>query len=217
MTSETATFERHIARLLITLNYCGRPINSLLEGEVRQVDSIWELQRFDFWIREPGHLALALLDTATSDDADRRDALLPLLRDDQIDVHRIALPGAPYNILEDFDFSLSFLTSRGLVSDRPSFVRSKNYGHQVILENAGIEIVQKILAECPSFHWYKQQCETVSRFFTALELVDLVAMPYLQPDLTPIQAASAPLTPIVRARFQNVFGKLGEPVQDALV
>ncbi len=204
----TSTFERDIARLLITLNYCGRSINSLLEGEVRQVDSIWELQRFDFWVREPGHLALALLDTATSDDAERSAAVNRLLQDDAIDIHRIALSGAPYNVLEDLDFSLSYLTSRGLVSDRPSFVRSKNYGHQVILENAGIEIVEKILAECPSFHWYKQQCETVAKFFTQLELIDLVAMPYLQPDLTSVQAASAPLVPVVRARYLNLFGEL---------
>src|SRR5258708_564588 len=54
-------FERHLARLLIVLYYCGQPTNSLLEGETRQVDSLWRLQQFDFWVREPGHLALALL------------------------------------------------------------------------------------------------------------------------------------------------------------
>jgi hypothetical protein len=207
MTPETATFERDIARLLITLHYCGRPVNSLLEGEMRQIDSIWELQRFDFWVREPGHLALALLDTATSDDEPRRAAIERLLQNDAIDIRRVGLSGSPYNVLEDFDFTLSFLTSRGLVSDRPSFVRSKNYGHQVILENAGIGIVEKILADCPSFLWYKQQCETVAQFLTQLELVDLTTMSYLQPDLTPIQAASAPLVPVVRARYLNIFGE----------
>ena len=53
--------ERHIARLIIALYHLGTASRSLWDGETRQVDSIKQLQQFEFWLREPGHLALALL------------------------------------------------------------------------------------------------------------------------------------------------------------
>src|SRR5579872_2962805 len=56
-----AYFERRIARLLIVMYYCGTPVYSLLEGDTRQIDSMSLLQQFDFWVREPGHLTLALI------------------------------------------------------------------------------------------------------------------------------------------------------------
>src|SRR4051794_19900911 len=94
-------FERHLARLIVVLYYCGQPVSSLLDGETREVQSIWQLQRFDFWVREPGHLALALLHAfvAMPDNVDKaalQEQLNRLLADDQIDTRRVMLPGAPY-------------------------------------------------------------------------------------------------------------------------
>src|SRR5215217_7863557 len=110
-------FERHLARLLVVLYYCGKPVSSLLDGETREVLSIWQLQRFDFWVREPGHLALALMHAYTvGPDRLEKDVLHTglqrLMADDQVDVRRVLLPGGPYNIFEDFDSRLSLLTSR---------------------------------------------------------------------------------------------------------
>jgi hypothetical protein len=201
-------FERQVARLLIVLYYCGQPVASLIDGETRQVDSLSRLQQFDFWVREPGHLALALLDAyATTPDAfaDRkqtlRDTLNRSLKDNQADTRRVMLPGAPYHIFEDFDRPLSFLTSRALVSDRPSFARSRSQAHRIILEAAGVKLVQQILNTCPSYEWYRLQCETVAAFFTALEKYDLRVMTYLAPDLTPAMVASSALIPHIQRRF----------------
>jgi len=206
MIEQLTWFERHVARLLVVLYHGGRPVRSLLEGETRQFDSVWELQRFDFWVREPGHLALALLDTASADDVERRATVDRMLLDDGLDTHRVALPGASYNTLADFDASVSFLTARALVADRPSFTRGKNYAHQIVLESAGIAFTERLLAECPSFAWYRQQCETVAAYFTQLELIDLTLMPYLAPELTPIQASSARLAGVIRNRYERIFG-----------
>jgi hypothetical protein len=208
--TEPVQFERHIARLLIVLYYSGRPVNSLLDGETHQVDSLWQLQEFDFWIREPGHLALALLHGYSMEPARFADKMLlheALNRMiDQGDDHRVTLPGAPYNIYEDFDYNLSFLSARALVSDRPSF--SRNQTHQIVLESKGVEFVKQIFDSCPSFAWYRAQCETVRAFLPILQGYDLNLMTYLSPDLTPATAATMPLSPFIRQRYQQTLGAL---------
>src|SRR2546421_13010754 len=93
-------FERHLARLIVVLYYCGKPVSSLLDGETREVLSIWQLQRFDFWVREPGHLALALMHAYTvGPDRLEKDVLHAglqrLMGDDEVDVRRVLLPGGP--------------------------------------------------------------------------------------------------------------------------
>ena len=208
-----AYFERQVARLLIVLYHCGQPVASLIDGETRQIDSLGRLQQFDFWVREPGHLALALLDAYAAEPdtfSDRKqtlqEALDRVLKDCQADTRRVMLPGAPYHLFEDFDRPLSFLTSRALVSDRPSFTRSRSQSHRIILDAAGVKFVQQLFESCPSFAWYRLQCETVAAFFPALEKYDLSAMTYLAPDLTPAMVAAAALVPNIQRRYQRLFG-----------
>ncbi|HLY27540.1 MAG TPA: hypothetical protein VKQ72_14445 [Aggregatilineales bacterium] len=211
--SAQSFFERHLVRLLIVLYYCGQPANSLLAGETRQVDSIWRLQQFDFWVREPGHLALALLRSYASAPERFTDTfptfqagLDAMLKDDLADVRRVRLPSASHNyILEDLDYSFSFLTARDLISDRPSFANSRNYTHQIVLEVPGVTFVQKVLADCPMFDWYRQQCELVALYYPRLERYDLAFMSYLAPELTPVGAATTPLVPYIRRRMETVF------------
>jgi hypothetical protein len=208
-------FERHLARLLVVLYFCGQPVNHMLEGQVRQVDSIARLQQFDFWMREPGHLALALMRSYTSN-PERLEEITPnlrtsidrMLQNDDVDVHRVRIPNATHGIFEDLDYSLSHLTARALVSDRPSFARSRQFTHQVVLEAAGVALVEKIFAEAPSFDWYRKQGELIAAYFSRLERYDLAVMSYLSPTLTPVTAGVAPLAPYIRQRYDNTFGEL---------
>jgi hypothetical protein len=201
--------ERHLARLLITLYFCGTPVTSLLEGSTRQIDSPARLQHFDFWMREPGHLALALLqlDGATTT-INVTDALSRMTDDAQLDKRRVPTSGAPYRLYADLDEPLSFLVGTGLVIDRPSF--NKNQSHEIVLESSGIALVEKIFAECPSFLWYKAQGELIAALYPQLEQIDLGAMPYLAPELTPSLAAIAQLTPYVLMRAAKLGLSLGE-------
>lgn len=205
-------FERHLARLLIALYYSGTSVTDLISGTTRQVDSLWRLQQFDFWLREPGHLAFALLHAYAANPSkftgeyhDKvRTALERMLSGDLVDTRRVALPGSPYNIIADLDANLSFLTGCALLSDRPSFARSAT--HQIVLETPGIELVQKILGTCPTFEWYRAQGELITDFFPFLEQYDLGVMPYLAPDFTPVTAAAVPLAASIRARHERIFG-----------
>jgi hypothetical protein len=209
--SHSRYFERHIARLLVVIYHCGHPSTSLLDGETRQVDSLWQLQRFDFWVREPGHLAIALLhayaespENFAATTARLRDALNRMVADDNADNRRIILPGAPYTMLANLDQHLSFLTSRALISDRPSFSRSKN--HRIILETLGVNAVRQIFDTCPVFNWYRLQSETVAEFFPVLEKYDLSRMNYLMPNLTLPLANVTAMAPYIRSRYARTFG-----------
>jgi hypothetical protein len=207
--SPPAYFERHVARLLLVLYFGGQPTNSLFEADTRQIDSLVRLHQFDFWVREPGHLALALLKSYSSTPErleDLRGSLDQMLKDDQADIRRVIRPGGSQNIFEDLDYSLSFLTARALVSDRPSFARSRQHTHQIVLEAPGVKLVQQILDTCPMFHWYRAQCELVAAHFPRLEHYDLAMMTYLAPELSPAMAATVPLIPTIRQRYEQVFG-----------
>ncbi len=212
MNLDSGTSERDIARFLTVLYYCGRPVSSLLDGETRQVDSIGQLQRFDFWVREPGHLALALLVQKPTPDSSQQRQLRRLVAGGQLDIRRIPVPSAPYSYLEDFGASMSFASSRALVSDRPSFAKSRSYGHRLVLETRGIALVKQILAECPSFDWYRVQSELVAENIATLDAIDLSAMPYLESELSPAQAAVTPLLPVVQARYSALYGENADAV-----
>ena len=200
-----------MARLLLVLYFGGQPTNSLLDGDTRQIDSLTRLHQFDFWVREPGHLALALLKSFNgaperADEAHLRDALDRMLKDDQADIRRVVTPGGSRNMFEDLDYSLSFLTARALISDRPSFTRSRQHTHQIVLEAPGIKLVQQILDTCPLFQWYRAQCELVAAHFPRLEHYDLAMMTYLAPELSPAMVTTVPLIPYIRQRYEQLFG-----------
>jgi hypothetical protein len=200
-TNEPEYFERHVARLLIILYCCGEVVTDLLDGETRQIESRTRLHFYDFWVREPGHLALALLDA-------RRNGLIPdsarpaidrMLATNQADTRRVATAG--YRLNGELDSYLSFLTARALISDRPSFARTG--AHKIILEPQGVKFVSKLLEECPTAGWYREQCEVVKTYAGALGKVDMATMPYL--DFSPAIAATEPLIPYIRERYARVF------------
>jgi hypothetical protein len=205
-------FERHVARLLIVLYYCGQPVARLLDGETREAESLYQLQQFEFWVREPGHLALALLrayaDVPESiNGTELRGAVERMLDKDQVDIRRVPMPGAPYTIFSDFDDCLSFMTGRALVSDRPSFVRTRGKSHRIVLETEGVDLTKKILDTCPEFTWYRHQCEIVAAHTQILAAYDLSTMSYLAPEMTPALAAAVAMAPFVRQRLEKILGE----------
>ncbi len=206
MIHEMPHFERHVARLLIALYHAGSPTQGLWEGETRQIDSIGQLQQFEFWLREPGHLALGLLYIAQQQPSQAeaaRTALGQLLIDDSIDRRRVIWPGAPFQALPELNEALTFLSSRALVSDRPSFGAGSGSRatHQIILETAGIELARQIIETCPLFGWYDVLGQMTTQFWQWLGSYNLLTMPYLPRDVTASQAAAAPLSMVVQARY----------------
>lgn len=199
-------FERHVARLLVALYHAGSPTQSLWDGETRQVDSITQLQQFEFWMREPGHLALALLYIVGEQPAQVdaiRTALGQLLIDDSIDRRRIVWPGAPFQALPELNEAIAFLSGRALVSDRPSFGGGNGTRamHHIVLETAGIELARQIIETCPLFGWYDVVGLMTTQFWRWLGTFSLLTMPYLPRDITAAQVAVTPLLPLIQARY----------------
>lgn len=210
---ERDDFARHAARLLIALYICGQPVNSLLEGESRVLESKARLARVDFWLREPGHLALALLysyGTLPTSFQGRepllRAALDRAIADNAADVRRVPLRGASLGaarLTAYLDAILAFLSGTAVVSDRPGF--QKGSRHLIILETPGLDFAQKLLSEAPMLSWYQVQGETIREFMNVLETLDLTVMPYLAPDITPALAMVQPFTPVIRERYARLF------------
>lgn len=204
-------FERHIARVVLVLYFCGETNAGLFDGQTRQMDSLAKLARCDFWVREPGHLALALLDALALDPTrhqPQRDlirvATERVLTNEGGDRHRVILPGAaykPWSISGEMNTILSWLASRAVISDRPSFTKAGS--HQIVLEERGVALAQRILETAPSFDWYRLQSETVRAFLPLLESLDLSTMSYL--GCSPMQASALPLVPTIKERYERLF------------
>ncbi len=213
---ENEFFARQVARLLIVLYTCGEPVTDLIDGETRQIEPRSLFARLDFWVREPGHLALALVHAYGAGKFDEQSPLYPVYRaaldrmttDSQADSRRVALLGGsakPYRFGGELDSYLSFLSSRGLVSDRPSFDKSGR--HRIVLETAGIQMVTGMLEKCPSMRWYQTQAVTVKTFLPMLEDYDLTIMPYLGGGLSPLMASDVPLLPMIQERYSRLTSR----------
>ena len=223
--------ERQLAQLLITLYCCGSPTVTLLEGETRRIDSLQRLQRFDFWMREPAHLALALLyacqstsmSTSMPPSQNQRDliqaAIARMLSARQLDVRRVRLMGASHKLLADLNHSLAILTSCALITERPSFAKNQlkhqTTSTQIVLERSGIAVVEQILATAPTFAWYRAQGEIIAACADFLDAIDLQAMPYLSPDLKLADTITRSLTTVVWQRALAVFPTMAEQAEFA--
>jgi undecaprenyl pyrophosphate synthase len=97
------------------------------------------------------------------------------------------------------------MTGRALVSDRPSFVRTRGKSHRVVLETEGVDLTKKILDTCPEFAWYRHQCELVAAHINILSTYDLSTMNYLAPEMTPAMAAAVAMAPFVRQRLEKIL------------
>lgn len=198
-----------LARLILTLYSCGTPSVTLLEGETRAISSKKALVAFDFWMREPGHLGLALLDSYQVNSAGfsqvqtglLRDLIARLLHEDAADRHRVP-NGVSYSVFSDLDHWLGHLTACALISDRPTFAkgRSARAMPQLTLETTGIAFAQRLLHEAPSMQWYAQQGAVIAACWDLLAQIDLNTMSYLRPDLNPLMAAMQPICPILLKR-----------------
>jgi len=201
--------ERTLARLIVTLYCCGAPTSTLLEGETRLIDSKRALLGFDFWMREPGHLGLALLycyqinpaQFTVIQQAALRELVPHLLSDQNADRHRVAA-GASYAVFSDLDHWLGHLTACALISDRPTFSRSRQAKTfpQITLEPDGLQFAQKLFETAPSLGWYREQGAHIVTFWNLLTNLDLSTMSYLGPELTPTLAALQPLCPVIFKR-----------------
>jgi hypothetical protein len=201
-------FERHVARLAVVMSICGEATSqTLFEGETRRFSTLAQLARCDFWAREPGYLVLSLLEAAlnsradspfSSDDSARlARACGRVLIDDQAELRRVALPGAPlrpYSLPGEINFALVHLIACGLVTEQPAPAKGKPPAF--ILETAGVAFAAQVVADAPLFAWYAEQATLIKHFNNLLAAAEA--------NLASLTAGVS-LLPAIKDRYHRLF------------
>jgi hypothetical protein len=217
---EGATLQilRDAVRLLCILYYCGEPKQQLMlpftdnDDYTRCIDSEVKLQKLDFWVRYPDHLAAALLNGCESSGAlldqmdDVRQTVQRIFRDDEPTIRVVPMQRYLRGAYEPLDTVLVFLISRWLAYQRVTRARRTQY----FLTVKGHAAVEALLRACPETAWYADRCHLLNRFFGHLSGEGIRSIQYLEP--TYAAAANRTLIPSVeqevRDRFARLFGEV---------
>jgi len=196
-------------RLLFILAECGDPVGALppVPDAVRAISSQKRLQKMDFWVRNPDHLAHALLDVygETSEPKWLRCAQA-ILGTEEPEVRRDAMAKYLYGAFEPIDTGLAPLISYGLAKTlrHPQTRRLRFF----LLER-GDQVASKMQAELPEAHWYGDRARLVGELCRGRSGEDLARMQYQQPEYAnaPNGETIASIAAQVRARLANLEGR----------
>jgi hypothetical protein len=196
-------------RLLFILAECGDPVGALppVPNAVRAISSQKRLQKMDFWVRNPDHLAHALLDVygETGDPKWLRCAHT-ILGTEEPEVRRDAMAKYLYGAFEPIDTGLAPLISYGLAQTlrHPQTRRLRFF----LLER-GEHVASKMQAELPEAHWYADRARLVGELCRGRSGEDLARMQYQQPEYAnaPNGETIASIAAQVRARLANLEGR----------
>jgi len=210
--------ERDAVRILFILYYCGEKNFQLAFEEAgrhthsRSMVSETKLQKLDFWLRYPDHLAAALLHQCTtgSDLGKRKDEIKEFVRQIFQNEEPILrwIPMRKYirGAYEPLDRVMAFLSCREL-----AYRRVLEWGHatRYFLTNKGTDAVENLQRECEESLWYAQRCKCINSFFGHLKGYEIRDQQYLEDEyrLTPNLETIVRIEPLVRQRFQYLFGE----------
>jgi hypothetical protein len=212
------TIERHAVRILLILYFCrdhpDTPSIRLIGDDTHVIETEGKLQKIDFWIRYPDHLAAALLRGCEPEGeisaSGRTDEVKNLVREifrEQEPVLRW-VPMLKYlrGAYEPLDNVMVFLTSRNLAYRR---IVEKRHRTRYILTRKGYDAVQLMLQECPETRWYADRCQIINSFFGHLNSFEIRQLQYLEGNYaaTPYREMIVPVEAEVRRRFERLFGE----------
>jgi hypothetical protein len=208
--------ERDAARVLCLLYFCGEEQHqlSLLDDVIHthSINSEMKLQKFDFWLRYPDHLAAALLRGCEADGPlvhhiDEIKQIIRCIFNDREPIIRwIPMRKYLHGAYEPLDKVLGFLSSRALAGRRPQDGGQRT---EYFLTEKGAKAVEAMLSTCPEIQWYVERCQLITRFFGHLQGIDLRNIQYIEPayGLTPALATIEQIEAEVRIRFTQQFGE----------
>ncbi|APH54451.1 Hypothetical protein GbCGDNIH9_8516 [Granulibacter bethesdensis] len=199
---------RDAMRLLFILTECGDPAGTPppVPNALRVISSQKSLQKMDFWVRNPDHLAHALLDVygETNESKWLRYAQA-ILGTEEPEVRRDAMAKYLYGAFEPIDTGLAPLISYGLAQTlrHPQTRRLRFF-----LLDRGEQVASKMQAELPEAHWYSGRARLVAELCRGRSGEDLARMQYQQPEYAnaPNGETIASIAAQVRARLANLEG-----------
>jgi hypothetical protein len=210
------SLERDVVRILFILHYCGdRPFQSNMfdsEQYARCIESELSLQKVDFWVRYPDHLASALLRECRVGRplAARCEEIKGVVRrifaDEEPDIRWTQMLRFRHGAYEPLDLVMSYLDSRRLAERRSAL---RGGPTRYYLTERGREAVEHMLEECSESRWYAERCQLISSFFGTLRGEEQRQIQYEEqtygdtPWMQPIPRVDA----AVRALFEEMFGE----------
>jgi len=196
---------RDALRLLFILRFAAEEIVGTppVPDAVRVVSSQKRLQKIDFWVRNPDHLAHALLDVyqIAHDERWLRQARA-ILGSDEPEVRRDAMAKYLYGAFEPIDTGLAPLLSYGLARTlRHPETRRQRY----FLLARGAEVAERLLADLAEARWYAERAALVGRLCLGRSGEELARMQYQLPEY-----ASAPNGETIASIAGQVRARLAE-------
>lgn len=217
---DSGSLERSVVRILFILYFCGDRTPSeplpLFDAYTHYIDSEGKLQKLDFWVRYPDHLAAALLRGCEPEGAGRlalagradeiKQVVRHIFKDREPILRWVPMRKFLRGAYEPLDDVMSFLSSRYLAYLR---IIEKGHRKRYFLTLKGRSAVEEMLKECPEAGWYAERCQVIDTFFGHLNGFEIRRLQYLEGDYetTPYSEMIAPVEAEVRQRFERLFGE----------
>jgi len=197
---------RDALRLLFVLARAGEPVEDPppVPNAVRVITSQKRLQKLDFWVRNPDHLAHALLDRyEITRDAQWLYFARTILGSEEPEIRRDAMAKYMFGAYEPIDTGLAPLISYGLAqTKRHPETRRQRY----FLLARGAEVVLKMQREILEADWYEKRATLVGDLCRGLTGEDLARMQYREPEYAnaPLGETIGSIADRVRVRLANL-------------
>jgi hypothetical protein len=208
---------RDVVRILCLLYFCGEQNNQMFlfvdddKNYSHHINSELKLQKLDFWLRYPDHLALALLRLCQPGEPFARQALdiqqivINIFTAEEPHLRWIPMRRFFHGAYEPLDRAMLFLSSRKLayrIVDRLQ-PRTTYY-----LTAKGRTVVERMARECLEVQWYIDRCQLINRFFGDLSGFDIRKQQYMEPSYqqAPLNTTIEQVTASVRNLYETTFG-----------
>lgn len=150
--------------MLFILARAGEPLTQTAteSGALAVVGSQKKLQKMDFWVRNPDHLAYALLEAYREQgDAGLLIQAKSIAGSEEPEIRRDAMLKYLYGAYEPLDTALAPLLSYGLAR----MVRDVNTKQRkYFLLPKGLEVADRMAEELPEAKWYSERSALVGEF-----------------------------------------------------
>lgn len=207
--------ERQAVRILFILYFCSDSQDEqipMFEDYTRYVDSELKLQKLDFWIRYPDHLAAALIHGCQTGEhlVERSEEVKRVVRDivNNQEPRLRWVPMRKYlrGAYEPLDELMCFLTSRWLAYRR---MIEKKHRTCYYLTRKGHDTIELMLQECHETLWYAGRCQLINSFYGHLNGFELRNIQYLVDEYanTRYRQFISSIEEKVCQQFDAVFGE----------
>ncbi len=200
---------RDALRLLFILAYGGEEVGEPppVPNSVRFVSSQKRLQKMDFWVRNPDHLAYALLDRyEVEGEAAWLIHAREILESEEPEIRRDAMAKYLWGAYEPIDTGIAPLISYGLAqTQRNPETRRRSF----LLLKRGADVARQMEKDLSEARWYASRAALVGDFCRGRTGADLARMQYKRPEYAnaPNGETIASIAIEVRARLATMEGR----------